>query len=469
MDVVTTRDLDELAGTWDQRLADLLADHDVPGACLGVLSVDPRTGERRHYRTAAGVLSRRTGLACTIDSLFQIGSVTKPWTATVIMLLADRGLLDLDRPLVAVLPDLRLRDGLEQRATVRQLLSHTSGLDGDVITDTGRGDDAVGRYVDLLAEAGINHPLGATFSYCNSGYVILGRIVEELTGGTWDAAIRTELAGPLDLEHVYTLPEECMVHRFAVGHVSEDDQPAHVAAEWGLPRSLGPAGLITCTVDDVLDFAALHLSEGRNGEGKQVLSPERTAAMQAPEVVLPDPYTLGESWGLGWVRFAWDGRTVIGHDGNTIGQDAYLRMVPDRGPAVVLLTNGGESADLFQVVITELLGTLTGIRVPPRVEPSGESGHGDVADYLGRYQRASRDTEVYLDGDRLMMRATVTGPLADYYEKPTTEHELHRITGTRFAFRDEGDRHWTPAVFYELPDGARYLHYSARANPRVGS
>lgn len=467
MEYVTPPDLDELAGTWDARLAELIVEYDVPGASLGVLRVDRRSGERRQYCTAAGVLSRRTGLSCTTDSLFQIGSITKPWTATIVMRLVDRGLLDLDQPLAELLPELRLRECLEQRATVRHLLSHTSGLDGDVITDTGRGDDALRRYVELLAEAGINHPLGATFSYCNSGYVVLGRIIEELTGGTWDAAVRAELAGPLDLANVRTLPEECMTHRFAVGHLSEDGRPAHVAPEWGLPRSLGPAGLVTCTAEDVLGFAALHLTEGRNAEGKQVVSAPLTAAMQAPEVVLPDPYTLGDSWGLGWIRFSWDGRTVIGHDGNTIGQDAYLRMLPEQGLAVALLTNGGESGDLFRVVIGELFRSLAGIRVPPPVEPSGTPSDVDVSGYLGSYRRASLDTEVYRDGERLMLRSTVTGPLAAYHEKPVHEHELQPITGSHFAFRDEGSRHWTPVVFYELPDGARYVHYSARANPKV--
>jgi hypothetical protein len=219
----------------------------------------------------------------------------------------------------------------------------------------------------------------------------------------------------------------------------------------------------------LLAFAALHLTGGRDADGNQVLSRSLTEVMQGREVVLPDPYTLGESWGLGWIRFVWDGRTVIGHDGNTIGQDAYLRMLPDAGLAVTLLTNGGSSDDLFQVAITELLFELAGLRVPPRVQPGGECGHDRVADCLGVYQRAALTSEVYLDADRLMLRSTVTGPLAEYAETPTTEHELRHVEGTCFAFRDDGDQHWTPVVFYTLPDGARYVHYSARSNPRVAA
>ena len=99
-----------------------------------------------------------------------------------------------------MLPELRLSDPeVTRQVTVRHLLTHTSGIDGDVFTDTGRGDDCLERYVALLADVAQNHPLGATWSYCNSGYSLLGRIIEKVTGGTWDAALRERLFTPLGL------------------------------------------------------------------------------------------------------------------------------------------------------------------------------------------------------------------------------------------------------------------------------
>ncbi len=103
--------------------------------------------------------------------------------------------------------------------TVRHLLTHSSGIDGDVFTDTGRGDDCVQRYVEKMQEIGQNHPLGATFSYCNSGFILAGRIVEVLTGKTWDAALRERIIEPLGLTATVTLPEEALLHRAAVGHI----------------------------------------------------------------------------------------------------------------------------------------------------------------------------------------------------------------------------------------------------------
>jgi CubicO group peptidase (beta-lactamase class C family) len=76
--------------------------------------------------------------------------------------------------------------------------------------------------------------------------------------------------------------------------------------------------------------------------------------MTESQVELPDKYTLGDSWGLGWIRFGWDGQRLIGHDGTTIGQSAFLRLLPEAGLAVVLLTNGGNASDLYQALYEEI-------------------------------------------------------------------------------------------------------------------
>ena len=160
----------------------------MPGAQLGILRYSPE-GDDELVTTSYGVLNNRTGATVTDESLFQIGSISKVWTATVAMQLVDEGLLELDGPIVEVLPDLRLADpDVTKSVTLRHLLTHTSGIDGDVFTDTGRGDDCLEKYVDLLADAAQNHPLGATWSYCNSGYSLLGRLIEKVTGMTWDEA-----------------------------------------------------------------------------------------------------------------------------------------------------------------------------------------------------------------------------------------------------------------------------------------
>ena len=123
----------------------------MPGATLGILRVAPE-GKDEVVEAAYGVLNKVTGVETTTDSVFQIGSITKVYTATVAMQLVDEGLLELDAPIVDVLPELRLADDeVTKQVTMRHLLSHTSGIDGDVFTDTGRGDDCLEKYVAQLA------------------------------------------------------------------------------------------------------------------------------------------------------------------------------------------------------------------------------------------------------------------------------------------------------------------------------
>ncbi|MFD0474987.1 serine hydrolase domain-containing protein [Nonomuraea thailandensis] len=313
---------------WQSRLDELARKHGVPGAQLGILRLGADGGDEL-VTAATGVLHAGTGQPAGTDSVWQIGSISKVWTATVIMQLVDEGRFALDTPVAKILPGFALRDPeITAAVTVWHLLTHTSGIDGDLFTDTGRGDDALEKYVALLADTAQNHPIGATWSYCNAGYSLLGRIIEVVTGKTWDQAIKDKLFVPLGLTHTTTLPEEAMVFAHAMGHVKGGEEPV-VAPVWGLPRSVGPAGLITSTVTDVLAFARMHLAGGLAAGGTRVLGEESTAAMSAYQTDCPEKHLLGDSWGLGWFRCDWNGHRAHGHDGNTIGQAAFLRVLPE--------------------------------------------------------------------------------------------------------------------------------------------
>ncbi|MGW4101828.1 serine hydrolase [Streptomyces sp. NPDC004976] len=464
------------AAHWQRRLDALAVRHRVPGAVLGIVRTRPDATGARHDESAEaahGVLNAVTGVPVTTDSLFQIGSISKVWTATLVMQLADEGLLDLDAPLTAVLPELSLADPQTTKSvTMRHLLTHTSGIDGDVFTDTGRGDDCLEKYVAGLAEMGINHPLGATWSYCNSGFSLMGRVVERLTGVTWDRAMDERVFTPLGLRHTVTLPEEALLHRAAVGHEGHnDDGSPRRAPVWGLPRSLGPAGLITSTAADVLAFARAHLCGGRTADGGELLSAAGTRAMAARHAELPDPYTLGDSWGLGWCRFTWDGRLVLGHDGNTIGQSAFLRLLPAEGLAVTLLTNGGNARDLYEDLLGEIFAELAGLDMPRTPAPPPRPPTVDVAPHTGVYERAGARIEVLERDGGGVLRTTVTGPLAELVSDPVDEYTLVPLdaSGDLFAVRKPSSRTWRPVVFYTLPGGEKYLHHGVRATPRVTS
>jgi CubicO group peptidase (beta-lactamase class C family) len=458
------------AAHWQERLTSLAARHRVPGAQLGILRLaDGQPDEL--FEAVHGVLSLRSGVPVTTDALFQIGSVSKVWTATVIMQLADEGRLDIDAPVVNVLPELQLSDPeVTRTVTVRHLLTHTSGIDGDVFTDTGRGDDCLERYVALLVNVAQNHPLGVTWSYCNSGYSLLGRIIEKLTGKTWDAAMRERLFAPLGLEHTVTLPEDALLHSVAVGHV-EEGKDQRVAPVWLLPRSVGPAGLIDATAADVLAFARMHLLGGRAADGTQVLSEASAAAMAAHQADLPDKYSLGDSWGLGWIRYGWDGHRLIGHDGNTIGQTAFLRLLPEQGLAVTLLTNGGQARDLYDELYREIFAAVAHVAMPHSITPPAEPVTVDASPFVGTYERASVRLEVLpadSEHETARLRTTVTGVLSELAPEPPQEYDMMPVGPNLFVVRAPEAETWMAVTFYALPTGERYMHFGARATRQVG-
>jgi CubicO group peptidase (beta-lactamase class C family) len=164
-------------------------DH-VPGVTVAVAVGD----EVIEY--AAGVLNLNTGVEATTDSLFEIGSITKTFTATLVMQLVDEGLVDLDEPVRTYVPEFATPDReAAERVTVRQLLCHTSGIDGDVFDDFGCGDDALARYTEALKSRRQLHALGQMFSYCNSGYSVLGRLIERVSGLlSWDVALQAGMS-----------------------------------------------------------------------------------------------------------------------------------------------------------------------------------------------------------------------------------------------------------------------------------
>lgn len=459
------------AAHWQRRLAVLARRHRVPGATLGILRVHPDR-EDELAEAAFGVLNTDTGVEVTTDSVFQIGSITKVWTATIAMQLAEEGVLDLDAPVAETLPELRLADPeIAKTVTMRHLLTHTSGIDGDVFADTGRGDDCLEKYVALLSEARQNHPLGAAFSYCNSGFSLAGRMIEKLTRRTWDVALRDRLVAPLGLRHTVTLPEEALMFRAAVGHVKAaagpDSDPWSLAAVWGLPRSVGPAGLITSSAADVLAFARLHLAGGVTHDGTRLLSEASTRVMTECQVKLPDTRSPGDSWGIGWARYRWDGHQLIGHDGGTIGQSAFLRLLPEEGLAVVLLTNGGSTRDLYEELYREIFAELTGVAMPHPLGPPAAPVHADFRQHAGTYERAGARFEVLAGDDGPVLRMTALGLSAELSPDPVTEEPMTPVGPDLYVVRAPGTQAWAPVLFYELRTGEKYLHYGSRAAPKL--
>lgn len=459
--------IDELGATLQTRLAELAREHKVAGAAIAVQQGDSLV------EAATGITNVRTGVEVTTDTLFQIGSISKVYTATLVMQLVDEGVFDVDARVADVLPGFALADAdAAGTITVRQLLSHTSGMDGDVFDDFGRGDDCVERYVAAMGGLAQTNQPGSFFSYCNSGYILLGRIVEHYRQMSWDAALRKHLLEPLGAVDTVTLPEDAILRRTAVGHLpTGEDKALQVAPMWFMARAVGPAGVITAPAREVLAFARMHLDDGRAADGTQVLSPASVKAMQELQVTLDDPYTLGDGWGLGWILFRLATPMVIGHDGSTVGQQAYLRMVPEHDLAVTLLTNGGGGGALFNALVRPLLEDLAGARLTePAVPPTTPVDGVDVTAFLGTFERSGVRMEITRDdAGKLWFKAKGTGPLADSLpDEPPLEVVVLDDTMLITAESDPRLGHHLTFKFLEPGDGGfGYMHFGARATPRV--
>jgi CubicO group peptidase (beta-lactamase class C family) len=300
------------------------------------------------------------------------------WSARLVMRLVDEGRVDLDAPVQRYLPDIELADPTTTAAvTVRHLLTHTSGIADLDFGLFGRGDDCLSLFTAALAGRPMLHEPGRFMSYCNSGFPVLGSLIETLRGATWDAVLRERISQPLGLTRTCTLPEEVLLHRAAVGHEKHVDGSQTPAAVWGIPRSAGPAGLISQTVDDLLAFAAMQIDDGGD-----VFSDASARAMREPQLIAP---TAPEPRGLAWNRFTWDGVAVVGHDGGTIGQLAFLRVVPERRFAYALLTNSYQAALVHDALLRELVAQRLGLEVPGLPEAPSVRVPIEPERYTGRW------------------------------------------------------------------------------------
>ncbi|MGW6656865.1 serine hydrolase domain-containing protein [Rhodococcus sp. NPDC055024] len=422
---------------WQQRLDELAVKHSVPGAQVGVIALaDDGSADVRVLTT--GLTSLKTKVEVDADTLFQIGSITKIWTTTLVMQLVDERLLTLDTPVVEVLPEFTIADADNTKnVTVRQLLTHTSGIDGDVFTDTGDGDDCLEKYVAGLASAISVTSAGGHLSYSNTAFVVAGRIVEALRGQTWDQALSERIYGPLGLTQTVTRSDDAILFRAAVGHLANPDQESAEkvlpTTRWALPRSVGPAGTITASMGDLLAFAAAHLRDGLGLTGERILSEKSVAAMRVPQFDLTGLSTVDQGWGLGWIISDWSGVACVHHSGGVIGQIAQLHTFPELGIAIGVLTNSHRGAALAHDIETEIAHAL-GLTYP---EPEAEPGETDLSELVGAYETTTDRIELSRrdDGEyqvRMVAKVEITG------EPPMPPLPVQPLSRSRFLIELAG-------------------------------
>ncbi|HEX8867884.1 MAG TPA: serine hydrolase domain-containing protein, partial [Lentzea sp.] len=285
-------------------------------------------------------------------------------------------------------------------------------------------------------------------------YVVLGRLVEVLRGKPYDQVLRERLIDPLGLVHVATKPEEAILGLPAVGHERmRPDGPLERVKKWSLVPSSAPAGaMLAMSARDLLGFVHHHLSV------------DDYTAMREPHTDVPEPGLMNGHWGLGWAMPDFGGPVVVGHGGNTMGQRAFLRVVPEKGVAVALLSNGGDVYPMFSELFGRLLHDLADARLPELPVPPLDPRPVDAVRATGTYGGSVGDWVVRVDDGRAWLRVV----LARRPDEPEDELELVALDAdTLITVTPAEGRH----VVYRLGDAdetgrARDLRCAGRAFAR---
>lgn len=279
------------------------------------------------------------GRPMTAQTPFLLGSTSKSFTALAVTQLARAGRVDLDAPARTYLPWLRLGDGGTTRTvTVRQLLTHTSGLpavSNSTLTD--RYDNSSGGLARSVRDLASVRPVAAAgqgYRYSDANYMILGALVENVTGETFGGYLRRHVLDPLAMTRSAATAEEARAvdvpagHRYYLGRPQRHDTPFDTSGV--------PYGFLAASLDDLTHYASAQISDGRYRDA-QVLDADGVQQMHTGTTDTGH----GGSYGLGWKINTLDGTGVdiVWHSGATPNFFSHVVLVPRSNLAVVVLTN----------------------------------------------------------------------------------------------------------------------------------
>ena len=343
----------------------------VPGVAIGVWH------KGREYAAGLGITSVEHPLPVTADTLFQTGSISKTFTGTLMMMLVERGQVDLDAPVRKYIKDFKVKDKhVSAKVTVRQLLTHMGGWVGDYFNDFGNGDDALDKMVRDIARMEQVQPLGTIWSYNNTGFNVASRIIEIVTKKPYEQVIQEMLLNPLGLDMTFFYPSDILfTHRFVVGHQVVKGN-VQVARPWAIGRAGNGVGGVVSTVRDLLKYARFHMSNGR----RNVITAKSLKAMRVPQADAGARGMMGITW---FIRKVGD-ITVYAHGGATNGQQAYFFFIPDQDFACAILTNSDDggiiNAGVFSKILDLYFNTTTDLPKPVKTAAS------KLKEYVGRYK-----------------------------------------------------------------------------------
>jgi len=332
------------------------------------------------------------------DTRFYFASFTKVLTAALVCQLVDEGRLALDDMVAQYLPVAPL-GGI----TVRHLLSHTSGRT-DMYEPADSIDALIAKFAGLPPLAGP----GEIFSYTNAGFVVLGRLIEELTGRSWEENLGTRLLAPLQIATTSSTDDTLLAGGHQLDHGTGKLVPAPLFLDVG-PVMDAAGGRLKGTADDAARLALAIMRgtmPGKAGKVVPLLSEAMVSQMLARQAVLPGLGLIAEAWGLGWSLFR-DGEPqerVVGHFG---ASSVLVAGHPVAGRVHAVLTNFGTGANFGRSLIRDLVG------LPLRQPPQTSDGElpASCARFEGHYGSLLFRLEVRYEQGQLQMTNPLSGAL----------------------------------------------------------
>ncbi|MFD3308016.1 serine hydrolase domain-containing protein [Streptomyces sp. NPDC058694] len=357
---------------------------------------------------------------------YRIGSITKTFTAVLVLRLRDEGALDLGDPLEKYLPGTGAGE-----ATIAELLAHTSGLAAESPSPWWERTPGSLRpeLADVLGEQPHRHPVGRRFHYSNPGYTLLGALVEELRGVPWEEALRNEVLEPLGLHRTGAEPQAPHAGGWAV-HPWADVMLPEPVEDLG---RMAPAGQLWSTTGDLARFAAF-LAKGDD----RVLSAESVREMRTPAAPAEaEEVAAGSAYGLGMQIQYRDGRMLVGHSGSLPGFLAGLMISVEDDLAAVVLANCTSGPPVFTVA-ADLVRIVAEAepRIPEPWRPLPEVDRS-VLELAGPWYWGTHAFALRLTADG----GVSLGPLSG--------------NGRRSRFRANGDGTWTGLDGYYAGEALR--------------
>lgn len=333
--------LDEFKAHMDERIATLMKLYGIPGCNIALV----KDGEIA-WTEGYGYADVESGRPLTTDTPMSVQSITKSVTAWGVMRLRERGLIDLDAPVSQYLKSWQfpLSDYPAEKITVRQLLSHTSGMPLGDFTNTYSPDEEIPSNRNVMTgEAVLMREPGTGFSYSNTGYNILEILIEDVTEQSFSEYIRTEVLLPLGMESAAFDIDEAVTPYPPTGYnLREEPVPVY------LYPSKASGGLFA-TAHDIARFAVAGLKEN------PVLSVKSINRMYQPERHKVGIYGLiFEAYGFGhYIEKLPNGALSVSHGGQGNGIMTHFQVVPETSDAIVILTNSQRSWPFIAYVLSD--------------------------------------------------------------------------------------------------------------------